>query len=181
MEFQKRGKETERGGDFFVSHKIYLLLQEKYMKYLGIILAIGLFFISCSKEVVDQDMVDQEVITKYITSKGLTMTKDPSGVHYNISIPGTGNHPSPTATVEVKYKGTLLDGTVFDQTAAGKSATFPLNNLIPGWRIAIPLLKKGGKGTFLIPSNLGYGPFGSNSIPGKSVLLFEIELLAFSN
>jgi FKBP-type peptidyl-prolyl cis-trans isomerase len=74
-----------------------------------------------------------------------------------------------------------MNGTVFDQTATGKSATFQLTSLISGWRIAIPLLKKGGKGTFIIPSNLGYGPFGSGGIPGKSVLIFEIELLAFSN
>jgi len=139
-----------------------------------------LFWCGCSKEKVDQDLVDQETIATYIASNKLTMTKDPSGIHYQIQTPGTGNNPSPTATVEVRYKGMLLNGTVFDQTAAGKTATFPLTSLIPGWRIAIPLLKKGGKGIFLIPSNLGYGPFGSGTIPGKSVLFFEIELLAFS-
>jgi len=151
------------------------------MKQLGFFIILALIFSSCKKEVIDQDMVDQEVIVNYLTSKSLTMTKDPSGIHYNIITPGTGNNPSPTATVEVKYKGTLIDGTVFDQTGTGKTATFQLSSLISGWRIAIPLLKKGGKGSFIIPSNLGYGPYGSGSIPGKSVLIFEIELLAFSN
>lgn len=87
-------------------------------------------------------MVDQEVIVNYLTTNKLTMTKDPSGIHYNIINTGVGNNPSPTATVEVRYKGTLMDGTVFDQTGTGKSATFQLTSLIPGWRIAIPLLKK---------------------------------------
>ena len=151
------------------------------MKQVGFLFLLAFLFSSCTKEVVDQDMVDQEVIVNYLTSNKLTMTKDASGIHYNIINTGVGNNPSPTATVEVKYKGTLMNGTVFDQTATGKSATFQLTSLISGWRIAIPLLKKGGKGTFIIPSNLGYGPFGSGGIPGKSVLIFEIELLAFSN
>ena len=151
------------------------------MKQVGFLFLLTFLFSSCTKEVVDQDMVDQEVIVNYLTTNKLTMTKDPSGIHYNIINTGAGNNPSPTATVEVRYKGTLMNGTIFDQTATGKSATFQLTSLIPGWRIAIPLLKKGGKGTFIIPSNLGYGQFGSGGIPGRSVLIFEIELLAFSN
>ena len=75
----------------------------------------------------------------------------------------------------VNYKGYLLNKNVFDQST--KPVQFPLSNLIEGWKICIPLLQKGGKGTFFIPSQLGYGPSGTGSIPGNSVLVFEIELL----
>ncbi|MFN9955636.1 MAG: FKBP-type peptidyl-prolyl cis-trans isomerase, partial [bacterium] len=73
----------------------------------------------------------------------------------------------------------LLDGTIFDQTTGNQTATFPLANLIPGWQEGIPLLQKGGKGTFLLPSALGYGPNPVGPIPANSVLIFEIELIDF--
>ncbi|MDP4853261.1 MAG: hypothetical protein NWR22_08765, partial [Saprospiraceae bacterium] len=75
------------------------------MKQVGFLFLLTFLFSSCTKEVVDQDMVDQEVIVNYLTTNKLTMTKDPSGIHYNIINPGVGNNPSPTATVEVRYKG----------------------------------------------------------------------------
>ncbi len=81
--------------------------------------------------------------------------------------------------MKVKYKGYLTDGTVFDQTTGSLSATFSLSGLIEGWQEGIPLLKKGGKGTFFLPSALGYGPSGAGSIPPNTVLIFEIELLDF--
>jgi len=57
------------------------------MKQLGFLIILASIFSSCTKEVVDQDMVDQEVMLNYLTSKSLTMTKDPSGIHYNIITP----------------------------------------------------------------------------------------------
>ncbi|MCB9080734.1 MAG: FKBP-type peptidyl-prolyl cis-trans isomerase [Lewinellaceae bacterium] len=135
---------------------------------------------SCGKEE-DQFATDQEKIEKYLLENNLTAQVDPSGMHYIITTPGTGDNPSPNARVEVRYKGYLLDGTVFDQTGPGKTANFSLTGLIPGWRIAIPLLKKGGKGTFFLPSELGYGRTGSGIIPPNSVIVFDIELIAFSN
>ena len=68
---------------------------------------------------------------------------------------------------------------MFDETEAGERLEIELTRLIPGWQIAIPLLSKGGAGTFYIPSRLGYGPAGSGSIPPNTVLVFEIELIDF--
>ena len=79
----------------------------------------------------------------------------------------------------MRYKGYLPDGTVFDQTPGTETATFPLAGLIRGWQEGIPLLKKGGKGTFFLPSVLGYGSSGSGSIGPNEVLIFEIELVNF--
>lgn len=135
-----------------------------------------LLFSQCQK---DQLEVDRKLIQKHLAENNIMAQEHPSGIFYIITTEGTGNHPGLNATVTVKYRGTLLNGNVFDQTTGNNTATFPLQGLIEGWQIAIPLLKKGGKGTFWIPSTLGYGDAALPGIPKNSVLVFDIELVNF--
>lgn len=102
-----------------------------------------------------------------------------SGLQYKIVEEGTGIAPSAADTVEVHYKGTLLDGSVFDSSYDRKeSVKFPLNRVIPGWTEGIQFAKEGGKIILYIPSDLAYGENGAGpSIPGNSTLVFEVELL----
>lgn len=95
---------------------------------------------------------------------------------------GDGMECPQGATVEVHYKGTLMDGTVFDSSYdRGESINFPLNNLIQGWQEGIPGMKVGGKRKLTIPYAKAYGEFGSPpAIPAKADLIFEIELLGLS-
>jgi FKBP-type peptidyl-prolyl cis-trans isomerase len=79
----------------------------------------------------------------------------------------------------VKYKGYLTNNQVFDETVGNNSIEFSLSGLIPGWQIGIPLLQRGGKGVFYLPSALGYGSRYAGTIPPNSVLIFDIELLNF--
>ena len=59
-----------------------------------------------------------------------------------------------------------------------KPATFPLNRLIKGWHIGVPLCKVGGKIKLVIPSGLGYSVrTRAAKIPPNSILVFEIEVL----
>jgi len=69
---------------------------------------------------------------------------------------------------------------VFDQTPSDTTVTFPLANLIPAWQIGIPLIGRGGEITLYSPSNLGYGNQSVGSIPARSVLVFEIDLIDFN-
>jgi FKBP-type peptidyl-prolyl cis-trans isomerase len=85
--------------------------------------------------------------------------------------------PTATSTVEVKYKGSLPNGYVFDQTPADSTFTNELSGLILGWQIGLPLMKEGGKATLFIPSALGYGSMYAGPIPPNSVLIFDIELI----
>lgn len=122
---------------------------------------------------------NDQAIRDYLADNGLTATAHESGMYYQITTAGTGDSPTSSSIVEVRYKGSLLDGTVFDQTNGDDTAEFDLETLIAGWREALPLLQQGGKGVFYFPSALGYGASGSGSIPPNAVLIFEIELLSF--
>jgi len=146
------------------------------MKFFPFIAAFILLVSSCSKKN-NQAEVDDQIIKNYLSAKMLNATKDPSGLYYIMTSPGTGVSPVSTSTVEVKYKGMLITGTVFDQTAADKTFTYALTGLIKGWQIGIPLMKKGGKATFYVPSELGYGGNDMGVIPPNSILIFDIELI----
>ena len=100
-----------------------------------------------------------------------------SGLQYKVTQPGQGVRPTAEDTVEVHYKGTLIDGTVFDSSEGKKPFQFSLTSVIPGWTEGLQLMKVGSKYTLYVPPNLGYGPRGNPKIPGNSVLIFEIELL----
>ena len=92
---------------------------------------------------------------------------------------GEGDECPAGATVNVHYKGTLMDGTPFDSSYdRGEPITFPLGNLIQGWQEGIPGMKVGGKRKLTIPYMKAYGEGGiPGAIPAKSDLIFEIELL----
>lgn len=81
--------------------------------------------------------------------------------------------------VAVKYKGMLLDETVFEETTEEETASFLLSTLIAGWQIGIPLIGIEGKIILYLPSYYGYGISGSGDIPANTVLIFEIDLVDF--
>lgn len=96
---------------------------------------------------------------------------------------GDGSGPRPTATdrVTVHYKGSLMDGAVFDSSLErGEPATFPLGRLIRGWQLAIPEMGVGDTYDIAIPADLAYGPLGKGPIPGNATLLFTIQLLGIN-
>lgn len=100
-----------------------------------------------------------------------------SGLQYKIVAAGNDVKPGPKDTVWVRYKGTLLDGTVFDQTVEGAdSVRLTLDRVIKGWQEGMQLVGEGGKIELYVPSDLGYGDRGAGSIAPGSTLIFDIEL-----
>lgn len=147
-----------------------------------LLLAFSLTLSSCLKDLPtpeEQLATDKKIIEDYLKSKNLTAQSTASGLYYIIDQPGGGGHPTLQSTVTVEYKGYFTNGSVFDQTEAGKTATFPLNGVIQGWQEGIPLFQKGGKGTLLVPSGLGYGPYGQAPIGANTVIIFDVTLVDF--
>lgn len=105
-----------------------------------------------------------------------------SGLQYKIIEAGDGATPTPKDKVIAHYKGTLLDGTVFDSSYdRGQPATFPVTGVIQGWQEALQLMKEGAKWELVIPAELAYGPRGAGQLIGPNeTLKFEIELIAIT-
>ena len=97
-----------------------------------------------------------------------------SGLQYTIVASGADYKVQPQDTVWVNYKGTLLDGTVFDEN---DSTEFVANRVIRGWTEGLGLLGEGGKATFYIPADLAYGSRGNRNIEPNSTLIFDVEVL----
>jgi FKBP-type peptidyl-prolyl cis-trans isomerase FkpA len=104
--------------------------------------------------------------------------KLPSGVVVEHLTQGTGAQPTADNVVKVNYRGTLADGTEFDNSAKhGGPATFPLGRVIPCWTQGVATMKVGGKAKLTCPAATAYGSRGVGTIPPNSDLTFEVELL----
>lgn len=101
----------------------------------------------------------------------------PSGLQYKIIAPGSDVKPGPTDGVKVFYKGTLLDGTVFDEAPAdGEPVELTLDRVIKGWQEGIQLVGEGGEIELYIPAALGYGESGTQGIAPNSTLIFNVKV-----
>ncbi len=104
----------------------------------------------------------------------------PEGWQYQVlKASDSKEHPTATSTVKCHYHGTLTDGTVFDSSVdRGEPISFPLNGVIRGWTLAVPMMTVGSKWKVFLPSDLAYGDNAAGpKIPGGSTLIFEIELI----
>jgi len=104
----------------------------------------------------------------------------PSGLQYKVIKEGAGASPTPDDTVSVHYRGTLIDGTEFDNSyARNEPAVFKADRVIPGWKEALQMMKEGGKWQLFIPPDLAYGERQAGQLIGpNSALLFEVELVS---
>lgn len=108
------------------------------------------------------------------------VTTTDSGLQYEVITDGSGDKPDASATVEVHYHGTLIDGTVFDSSVdRGETIEFPVNGVIAGWTEALQLMPIGSKWKLYIPNDLAYGANGAGGMIGPyAALIFEVELIA---
>ena len=102
-----------------------------------------------------------------------------NGLQYKIVTKGNGKEkPGDNDKVKLHYKGTLIDGTVFDSSIErGEPATFPVGAVIPGFSQVLKLMTVGSTYIAYIPSDLGYGMHDMGTIKPCSTLIFEIQLL----
>ena len=113
-------------------------------------------------------------LQSYLNSKSITATGDSLGFFYNIANPGNTKHPTVCNGIRVNYQGFLTNGSQFD---AGNNVRFQLDNLIIGWKEALPLIGEGGTITLYLPPSLGYGAIENGNVPANSITIFQIDLL----
>jgi len=101
----------------------------------------------------------------------------PSGLQYRILKAGEGKKPTEKDMVEVKYRGTFINGKEFDSSGS-ESKTFKVGDVVPGWREALQLMPVGSTWQLVVPPELAYGERGMGQvIMPNTTLIFEVELV----
>ena len=124
---------------------------------------------------------DDSFLADNAGEKGVVTTK--SGLQILTIRNGEGKSPTDDDVTLIKYKGTLRDGTVFDQN---DQAPLPVNGVVPGFSEALKKMQVGGKYKIWIPGKLGYGEnpppnpqTGQPAFEPNATLIFEVEMLDF--
>lgn len=117
----------------------------------------------------------EEFLAANAKKDGVVTTE--SGLQYRIIEPGNDVKASAQDTVWVRYKGTLIDGTTFDEVPAdAEPISLTLDRVVAGWTEGLQLVGEGGKIELFIPSELGYGEQGNQAIEPNSTLIFTVDL-----
>jgi peptidylprolyl isomerase len=124
---------------------------------------------------------ETESIKNYISENNITVEPTVSGLYYMETEKGKGAKVENGKVVSIHYTGKFLDGQVFDsslQRGEPISFTVGIDPMIQGFTEGVLLMNQGGKATFLLPSNIAYGPsHPSAPIPPYTPLLFEVEIV----
>jgi len=102
-----------------------------------------------------------------------------SGLQYQVINKGNGAKPTINDKVKVHYRGTLINGTEFDNTKSrGEPVTLRLTQTIAGFGEGLQLMPVGSTYKFYIPAQLAYGNTGAGGIKPGAVVIYEVDLLA---
>ncbi|MGY3213270.1 FKBP-type peptidyl-prolyl cis-trans isomerase [Mucilaginibacter sp. HD30] len=166
------------------------------MNRVAIIIAVLFFcFTACKKSDLGsaaekaQAAIDDKIISDYLAANpGLAAKKiDTTGVYYIVNDPGSVNTIFTNATrITIGYTGRILTTGQKFVESGDFNPTFALGEVIRGWRLGIPQIKKGGSVRLLLPSRYAYGPYPQpqlgaafglkDGLPGSAVLDFDINL-----
>lgn len=123
--------------------------------------------------------LEQQLFTNIKQRPGLGIL--PNGVHYFILKSGQGQRPLSTDTVTIQLRGTLADGTVFEDTYRKSPVKITPAEMVPGVSEALQMMAVGSKWQIYVPAMLAYADKGTAVIPPNSALVLEIELLSITS
>jgi len=133
---------------------------------------------ACGDDPVQVQVIEE---VEFAASLGIDLTmftELPSGVYVQDVVVGTGEEVVEGSVVTLSYTGRLTDGTVFD--TGGFTHTVGSGGLIPGFDQGLHGMLEGGERRVIIPPEQGYGSAPNGSIPGGSILIFDITADAVS-
>jgi len=127
---------------------------------------------------------EQNIIVNYAIDQLLDLEVTRTGLFYQIKTPGVGPRLKWADYVKVHYKGSFLDGRVFDSSyKRGEPIQFYIGNMITAWNEGLQLLSPGAEARFIAPSHLAYGEKGfligqgDTLVPPHTILVFDLEVL----
>lgn len=165
-----------------IPDNVYSNMRMSVVKIIVGLALIPLILMSCmmdkENEIPDfneQLQKDIAAIDNYLASNNITAAQHNSGLRYVVHESTAGEMPSIDSCVTADYRGLVMStGQQFDE---GTNISFPLNSVIDGWKIGIPLLHEGDSATLYIPSGLAYGYYGiPPEIPSNANLIFHVAL-----
>jgi len=155
----------------------------KKMVFVFVVAGIVVFF-ACNKNLPDttactnlSPYADSTALLKYAHDSSIQVTRDSSGLYYQILDSGNSVRPVYSSNFVVNYVGRLMSGVVFDSASNSNLNGARLSGLITGWQIGLTKIGVGGHILMLIPSAYGYGCTGYGPVPGNAPLYFDVRLL----
>jgi FKBP-type peptidyl-prolyl cis-trans isomerase len=131
-----------------------------------------------NKKLVNRDMTEIRV---YIDSLGIDAKTTQTGLWYFISNRGEGPNAQKRQIISLKYKVSLLDGTVCYNSESDGLKVFEVGHggVESGLEEGVLMLNKGSKAIFILPPYLAHGLLGDdNKIPARSSIVYEVEVLS---
>ncbi len=141
-----------------------------------------IFTIHLQKVIPDPLAYENIQIKNFMDERGLSGEPTASGLYYFPSVVGEGENVPYGSRVDVYYKGYYLDGRVFDSNLDDPSpltVTVPSDFIIPGWSEGLQLMKKGSKGTLIVPYEQAYGALGTSLISPYMTMVFYMEVVDY--
>jgi len=172
VDFQLIRKGLEDG----MRNNNFLMTPESSQRYLQ-----ATFAVISQQNLSPEDRLNKTACEEFLVKNKLRkdVITTPSGLQYEIIKQGNGAFPTKLSRVKVLYKGSKIDGSIFDDRTELKQATnFLLSETIKGWIEAIQLMPVGSKFKIYIPQELAYGNIKQGDIKPFSTLIFDIELLS---
>lgn len=146
----------------------------KRITFLPFLLLLVITFSACEEDkYVEWKLLNESWLETHKSDSGFVQTE--SGLCYQVIHQGYMRKPNAGSNIVVKYKGSLVDGTVFDSNDEYETN---LSNMIDGWIEGVAKMNVGGRYIFYIPASLAYDADGSGDIPPYSVLIFDVTLIA---
>ncbi len=156
----------------------------KKLFFVSVVIGIAVF-LGCNKSLPDVSpcmdksaIEDSGVLLKYAHDSSIQVTRDSSGLYYQILDSGNSMHPIFSSNVLVTYTARLMTGAIFDSATSSNLNGYAVYRLIKGWQIGLPKIGVGGHMKMLVPSTYGYGCNGYPPfVPGNAPLYFDVWLL----
>lgn len=121
---------------------------------------------------------EQKALADYLVANGINATKHSSGVYYQVIQEGSGINPAICSSIKVGFTGKLINGTEVERD---DHMVLNLKLMLEGWRIALPLIKAGGRIKIWLPPSLAYGRDGkkvgsTEVVPSDAIMFYDITL-----